>query len=221
LCTRTETGAGALAQPAAGGIDRMIELETLPDRGLARDFPLLRRRRMTGLAGGTTVAAIAARRGADPIVRSGIVRGDIRRSFGTASGVARGVRLDVRLRIVSANSGRPLTGYAVYLWQADQDGNYSLYDDGLERENYLRGVQTADTAGWVRFTSVWPGAPEDTLPYLNVEVYAGLTGGDPLYRGQITLPADGAGKTYRTPLEMACVTGDVRRGLVATRTLSI
>jgi hypothetical protein len=199
----------------------MIELETLPDRGLARDFPLVRRRRMTGLAGGTTVAALAAGRATTPLVRSGIVRGDIRRGFGTATGVARGVPLDIRLRVTSANSGRPLTGYAVYVWHCDRDGNYSLYDDGLERENYLRGVQTADTAGWVRFTSVWPGAPEDTLPYLNVEVYAGLTGGDPLYRGQITLPADGAGKTYRTPLEMACVTGDVRRGLVATRTLSI
>ncbi|GAA0552015.1 hypothetical protein GCM10010172_38010 [Paractinoplanes ferrugineus] len=196
----------------------MIELETLPDSGLDRDFTLVRRRRMMGLAGGTTVAAVATGRATTPLVRSGIVRGDIRRGFGTATGVARGVPLDIRLRLTSANSGRPLTGYAVYVWHCDRDGNYSLYGDGLERENYLRGVQTADTAGWVRFTSILPGSPEGRLPHLNYEIYASLAGRDRLHGGQIGLP----GPAARTlPPEMACMTGDLRRGLVATRTLSI
>jgi protocatechuate 3,4-dioxygenase beta subunit len=208
----------------------MMQLETLPDRGLARDFPLVRRRRMMGLAAGTTVAAVAAGRPATPLVRSGIVRGDIRRGFGTAHGAARGVPLDVRLRVTSANSGRPLEGYAVYLWHCDADGNYSLYDGGLERENYLRGVQTADSAGWVRFTSIFPGVHEGRRPHLNVEVYPSLACRDLLYHGQIALPGDACAKVHGAasdpgamtmPLEMACVTGDVRRGMVATRTLSI
>ncbi|MEU4244357.1 hypothetical protein [Actinoplanes sp. NPDC026619] len=213
----------------------MIELETLPDHGLARDFPLVRRRRMTGLAGGTTVAAVASGRQMTPLVRSGIVRGDLRRSFGTATGVARGVPLDIRLRLTSANSGRPLTGYAVYLWHCDRDGNYSLYGEGLERENYLRGVQAADTAGWVRFSSIFPGAHQGRWPHLNIEVYPSLTGRDLLHRSRLALPGDAAEKvfatdgyrgpldpaTMRMPLEMACVTGDVRRGMVATRTLGI
>lgn len=208
----------------------MIELETLPDSGLARDFPLVRRRRMMGLSGGTTVAALASGRPQTPLLRSGIVRGDIRRGFGTATGVARGVRLDIRLRITSANSGRPLPGHAVYLWQCDRDGHYSLYDSGLERENYLRGVQIADSAGWVRFTSVFPGLPAGRWPHLNVAVHASVTGRDPVHRAEIALPGDACAKvhgvlpdpaTMPMPFEMACVTGDVRRGLVATRTLAI
>ncbi|WP_213009947.1 dioxygenase family protein [Paractinoplanes toevensis] len=213
----------------------MLKLETLHDGGLAHDFSLVCRRRMTGLARGTTVAALAAGRAYSPLVRSGIVRGDLRRSFGTATGAARGVPLDIRLRITSANSGRPLPDYAVYLWQGDRDGNYSLYDGGLEQENYLRGVQTADTAGWVRFTSVFPGAREGRWPHLHIEVYPSLACRDLLHSGQIALPGDACEKVYATdgysaeldptamslPLEMACVTGDVRRGMVATRTLSV
>jgi protocatechuate 3,4-dioxygenase beta subunit len=213
----------------------MLKLETLHDGGLAHDFALMRRRRMMGLTRGTTVAALATGREHSPLVRSGIVRGDIRRGFGTSTGAARGVPLDIRLRLTSANSGRPLPEYAVYLWQGDRDGNYSLYDDGLERENYLRGVQTADTAGWTRFTSVFPGAREGRWPHLHIAVHRSLACPDPLYSGQIALPGDACEKVYATagyhveldpttmslPLEMACVTGDVRRGLVATSTLGV
>ncbi|MFD0520694.1 dioxygenase family protein [Paractinoplanes durhamensis] len=181
------------------------------------------------------MAAVAAGRTFAPLVRSGIVRSDIRRSFGTASGVARGVPLDIRLRLTSANSGRPLTGYAVYLWHCDQNGNYSLYGEGLERANYLRGVQTADTAGWARFTSIFPGAHDGRWPRLHVEIYSGPACRDLLHRAQIALPGDAAEQVYATggyaatldagtmsmPLEMACVTGDVRRGMVATKTLAI
>ncbi|MET3429562.1 protocatechuate 3,4-dioxygenase beta subunit [Actinoplanes tereljensis] len=213
----------------------MLKLETLHDRGLADDFSTVLRRRMMGLARGTTVAALAAGHSYSPLVRSGIVRGDIRRSFGTATGAARGVSLDIRLRITSANSGRPLPDYAVYLWQCDQDGNYSLYDGGLDQENYLRGVQTADSAGWARFTSVFPGAHEGRWPHLHVEIYPSLACRDLLYSGKVALPGDACEKVYATdgytatldpaamsmPLEMASVTGDVRRGMVATRTLSV
>ncbi|WP_433296415.1 hypothetical protein ACQP2F_38335 [Actinoplanes sp. CA-030573] len=202
----------------------MIELETRPEGGLATDFPLMRRRRMMGLAGGTTVAALAAG-GGSAIARSGIVRGDIRRGFGTAHGVARGVPLDIRLRLTSANSGRPLTGHAVYLWHADRDGNYSLVTPELAGENYLRGIQLADSAGWVRFTSVFPGSHDGRWPHLHVEAYAGLHDLDrPLHTAAITLPADVYEKAHVHPgarLEMACMTGDVRRGLVATRTIAI
>ena len=209
----------------------MIELKAQPDGGLTRDFPMMRRRRMMGLAGGLTVATLAAARGSVPLVRSGIVRGDIRRGFGTATGVARGVPLDIRLRVTSANSGRPLAGSAVYLWHCDREGNYSLYSTGLEGENYLRGVQAADSAGWARFGSIFPGTHDGHWPHLHVEVYPHLGADDPLYSGQIELPGDACEKAYATggyeaarldpatmtmPFEMACVTGDVRRGMVAT-----
>jgi len=213
----------------------MLELVTRHDGGLANDFPVVRRRRMTGLTGGVTMATLG--REAAHLTRSGIIRGDIRRGFGTAPGVARGVRLDIRLRLTSANSGRPLGGYAVYLWHADRDGNYSLYAPGLESENYLRGMRLADSAGWARFTSVFPGTHDGRWPHLHFEVYPSLAEAPAtrLHTAEITLPADACTAVYATPeyessrglqhpgapVEMACVTGDLRRGLVATRTLGI
>lgn len=213
----------------------MLELATRHDGGLADDFPTVRRRRMTGLACGVTVATVG--REGSQMTRSGLVRGDIRCGFGTAPAVARGVRLDIRLRLTSANSGRPLAGHVVYLWHADRDGNYSLYTPGLECENYLRGAQLADSAGWARFTSVFPGAHDGRWPHLHVEVYPSLAEAPAtrLYAAEITLPSDACSTVYATPgyaasrglrhpgapVEMACVTGDVRRGLVATRTIGI
>lgn len=231
----------------------MIELETQHDGGLAHDFPLVRRRRMTGLAVGTTVAALAgvtqgrpelAARLATQVVRSGIVRGDIRRSFGTANGVARGVPLTVRLRLVSANSGQPIAGRAVYLWQCDREGRYSLYAPELAGENYLRGMQASDAAGWVRFKSIFPGAYESGWPHLHFEVYPSLTeigAGEQLLTSRLALPADVCAQVYARPdyadskaalagaslvaggraPEMACVTGEVGRGFTAVRHVSI
>jgi hypothetical protein len=214
----------------------MLDLGTRHDGGLANDFPAVRRRRMTGLTDGVTMASLGQE--ATHLTRSGILREDIRRGFGTAApGVAHGARLDIRLRLTSSNSGRPLTGYAVYLWHADRDGNYSLYAPGMESENYLRGIQLADSAGWVRFTSVFPGAYDGRWPHLHFEVYRGLAEapGTRLHAAEITLPADACAVVYATPeyqssrglqhpgapVEMACVTGDLRRGLVATRTIGI
>jgi hypothetical protein len=230
----------------------MIELATRHDGGLAHDFPLVRRRRMTGLAGGTTVAALAGVTQGRPelaaalatrLTRSGLVRDDIRRSFGTAHGVARGVPLTVRLRLVSANSGRPVAGYAVYLWQSDRDGNYSLYSPRLAGENYLRGVQASNDNGWVQFRSIFPGAPADRWPHLHFEVYPSLDAATEatgrLHACRLTLPADACATVYARPdyaasraslgadlagdgaLEMAGVTGCIERGFTAVRTVAI
>ncbi|MBL7253827.1 dioxygenase family protein [Paractinoplanes lichenicola] len=208
--------------------------------GLAVDFPVLRRRRMMGLVNGVTVATLA---GADKdvLTRSGIVRDDLRRSFGKASGVARGVRLSVRLRLVSAADGRPLAGHALYLWHADRHGAYSLYSPGLEDQNFLRGVQVADEDGRVAFSTIFPGASESRWPHLSFEVSPEVNA-EPVRAGQIGLPADACVLVYGTsaywenathlalagpveddggPLDMATVTGDLGRGLVATGTISI
>ncbi|XVU23904.1 intradiol ring-cleavage dioxygenase [Actinoplanes sp. CA-054009] len=203
------------------------------DGGLALDFPTLRRRRMLGLVNGVTVAALAAAR-SDALSRSGIVRSDIRWGFGTATGVARGVPLTIRLRLVSATSGRPLGGQPVYLWHGDRDGAYSLYSPGMAGQNYLRGMQTTDDAGWVTFTSIFPGAYRDQWPHLHFEA--------PGLRGQISLPGDVCQQVYNIKgyegsrdrltgadpaganphaLAMACVTGDLERGFTATRTINI
>jgi hypothetical protein len=83
--------------------------------------------------------------GVDVLSESGIVRRDIRSSFGDADGLAEGVPLSIRLTVYD-NSGdqvTPYAGAAVYLWHCDREGRYSLYSDGATEENY----STADGYG--------------------------------------------------------------------------
>ncbi len=49
-------------------------------------------------------------------------------------------------------------GVAVYAWHADAQGRYSMYSQGVENENYLRGVQPTDAAGTATFRRSSPGA---------------------------------------------------------------
>ena len=106
---------------------------------------------------------------------SGIVRSDITASVGGASGVARGVPLDINLRVVDLSEGSaPFVGAAVYVWHCDGDGRYSLYDPAIANENYLRGVRAADSDGWVRFQSIYPGAYPGRWPHVHFEVYPSL-----------------------------------------------
>ena len=79
------------------------------------------------------------------LTQSGVVRSDIRSSFGSMSGTASGVPLTITLKLVNtASSCASLEGLAVYLWHCTADGNYSLYSSGITNQNYLRGVQVSD-----------------------------------------------------------------------------
>ncbi|SDM76804.1 Dioxygenase [Geodermatophilus siccatus] len=89
--------------------------------------------------------------------QSGIVRSDIRSSFGEYSGTAQGVPMTLELTVSDlADGGVPFEGVAVYVWHCTREGGYSLYSAGIEDQNHLRGVQVADADGLVRFTSVVP-----------------------------------------------------------------
>ncbi len=113
--------------------------------------------------------------GPSVLTQSGIVRADIRASFGSASGVAEGVPLTVRLTVVDTAKGcAPRSGAAVYVWHCDRDGNYSMYSPGVTQENYLRGVQETDAAGTVIFRSVFPGCYAGRWPHIHFEVYPSL-----------------------------------------------
>ena len=94
--------------------------------------------------------------GPDVLTESGIVRGDIRSSFGGSSGTAAGVPMQLELTITDLAGGKPFSGAAVYVWHCNREGGYSLYSEGIEDQNYLRGVQIADDAGRVTFTSIFP-----------------------------------------------------------------
>ncbi|MFR9780050.1 intradiol ring-cleavage dioxygenase [Micromonospora sp. MS34] len=110
--------------------------------------------------------------GPDVLEESGIVRSDIRGSFGDATGTAEGVPMTLELTIQDlANGGTPFAGTAVYVWHCDRAGRYSLYSQGVTGANYLRGVQVADAAGKVRFTSVFPACYAGRWPHIHFEVY--------------------------------------------------
>jgi protocatechuate 3,4-dioxygenase beta subunit len=120
----------------------------------------------------------------------GIVRTDITSSIGGSSGVAEGVPITFNLSLVDASTGSPLPGGVVYLWHCTADGRYSIYE--IEEENYLRGVQLADEAGRLSFTSVFPGCYAGRWPHTHFEVYASLdeasAGSAAIKTSQLALP---------------------------------
>jgi protocatechuate 3,4-dioxygenase beta subunit len=184
--------------------------------------------------------------GPDVLTEDGVVRSDIRSSFGSSSTTAEGAPLTLTLTVTDAASGEPLPGAAVYLWHCDREGRYSLYTQGIEDENYLRGVQEAADDGMVTFTSIFPAAYDGRWPHIHFEVYESLeaaTGGGTLLKtSQLAFPEDVCDAVYatdgyeqsvtnleRTSLEtdmvfaddqaehqLATVTGDVRSGYAAT-----
>ena len=141
--------------------------------------------------------------GVTVLTESGIVRSDITRSFGSASGVATGVPLTIRLKVLdTANGSGALAGAAVYLWHCNIDGKYSLYSEGVTQENYLRGVQETGSDGTVTFTSIFPAAYSGRWPHIHFEVYPSLeaatTASGKLRTSQMALPEAACRQVYAT-----------------------
>ncbi|MGQ0466294.1 MAG: dioxygenase family protein [Sporichthyaceae bacterium] len=226
----------------------------------------MERRRLLGLASGAALWVVAGGRaaastreipdetagpfpgdgsngGPNVLNKPGIVRRDIRRSFGSARGRAEGV--DLLLRLTVTRDGDPLPGAAVYVWLCDRDALYSLYDPGVRSQNYLRGVQVADDDGVVEFLSVFPGVYPGRWPHVHFDVYPDLRtarrSGAPLKTSQLAFPEDACREVYasqgyersvanlrRVSLErdgvfadghdqqVAEVTGSVKSGYLAT-----
>jgi protocatechuate 3,4-dioxygenase beta subunit len=177
--TTTTAGPGATTTTASGGGLSVIPRET------AGPYP----------GDGTN--------GPNVLTRSGIVRRDIRSSFGTSTTTATGVPLTIRLRVLDVSTGgTPITGAAVYVWHCDQGGNYSMYSAAVKDENYLRGVQVADVDGLVTFTSIFPAAYPGRWPHVHFEVYetlAAATGGrNAIATSQLAFPEDVCRTVYAT-----------------------
>jgi protocatechuate 3,4-dioxygenase beta subunit len=85
------------------------------------------------------------------------------------------VPLALTLTLVNSNAlCAPLAGYVVYLWHCTREGAYSLYSNGLQDENYLRGVQIADANGQVTFQTIFPGCYSGRYPHIHFEVYPNI-----------------------------------------------
>ena len=141
--------------------------------------------------------------GPDVLEQSGIVRSDIRSSFGEASGTAAGLPLTIELAVKDlAKDGAAFAGVAVYVWHCNREGGYSLYSDGIAEENYLRGVQVADAEGKVSFTSIFPACYSGRWPHIHFEVYpdqASITDSTKaIATSQVALPEDACDTVYAT-----------------------
>jgi len=188
--------------------------------------------------------------GPNVLNQTGVVRTDIRSSFAGLQGTAEGIQLTIALTIVSAGSCEPLAGRAVYLWECDRAGRYSLYSSGATNQNYLRGVQEADAEGRVTFIAIFPGCYSGRWPHIHFEVYPSLAAatnvGNKIATSQIALPKSACDQVYATAgyessvtnlsrvtlatdsifrdgseLELATVSGSVSAGFTAALSVAV
>jgi protocatechuate 3,4-dioxygenase beta subunit len=188
---------------------------------------------------------------ANALALSGIVRRDIRTSVAPGSATAAGIQTTLKLQIVNVGAScASAAGAAVYLWHCDRDGNYSMYSSGLTNENYLRGVQEADSTGTVTFTTIFPGCYAGRMPHIHFEVYPSLAkatnAANRIKTSQFTFPMATLNEAYATTaystssrnlasisyatdnvfsdgtsLQMASVSGDPVNGYVVTLTIGV
>jgi protocatechuate 3,4-dioxygenase beta subunit len=178
------------------------------------------------------------RGGINVLDKDGILRSDIRSSFAGLEGTAEGVPLDLEIALVGTAGGcAPLAGWAVYLWQNDARGEYSLYT--LPQANYLRGLQQSGDEGTLRFRTIVPGCYGGRYPHMHFEVFssaeAAISGEPGLLVSQFALPAaecravyaaderygDSLANLERVPVTRDFVFRDASEELLALQTIAL
>jgi protocatechuate 3,4-dioxygenase beta subunit len=143
------------------------------------------------------------------LTEAGVIREDIRTSIGGLTPVAEGVPVTLEITLVDVGRAcAPLGGMAVYLWQCDAEGIYSIY--AAQDRNYLRGVGISDANGVVRFTTVFPACYDGRWPHLHFEVFSSaemaVSGKAALLTSQFALPEAECRAVYAAnPLYVASV----------------
>ncbi len=181
---------------------------------------------------------------------SGIVRSDVTSSLDGGT-VAEGVPLSFTFTLTDLSAdGAPLEGAALYLWQCDAAGRYSMYSDGVEDETYLRGIQVADADGSLTFSTIVPACYTGRWPHLHFEVYpdadSATSADNAIATSQVAFPEDVLADIYALDayagstenldqvsldtdnvfsdgyeLEMATMTGDASSGFVGSLAVAI
>ncbi|WP_410876106.1 3,4-dioxygenase subunit beta [Nocardia sp. A7] len=109
--------------------------------------------------------------GVNVLEESGIVRGDITSSLDGGTTVS-GVPLSLTFTVTDiANGNSAFEGAAVYVWQCDAAGLYSMYSEGAEDETYLRGIKATDADGNATFQTIVPGCYTGRWTHIHFEIY--------------------------------------------------
>lgn len=217
------------------------------DGGFAEDLPrLIGRRRLLSLMGGLGVLSLSgapalalecvalpwetagpypadgsnvkAGQVVNALTQEGVIRTDLRTSFGGMTPTADGLQLDLELTLVDANGCTPLVDHAIYVWHCDATGLYSLYD--TTDRNYLRGVGISDSEGKVRFTTILPGCYDGRWPHIHFEVFttaaAAVSGEASVLTAQIAMPETEAAAVYAADARYSNGTTNLGRITIAT-----
>ena len=120
-----------------------------------------------------------------------------------------------------------------------------MYSSGVTGQNYLRGVQEADSSGLVTFSTIFPGCYAGRMPHVHFEVYPTLakaaSAGNRIKTSQFGFPSATLAEAYTatgyatsvrnlanisyatdnvfsdgTSLQIVAVTGNATQGYVAT-----
>ncbi|MCK7556061.1 intradiol ring-cleavage dioxygenase [Chitinophaga sedimenti] len=104
-----------------------------------------------------------------------------------------GYKMTATITIGKVSNGcAALANAIVDIWHCDKEGNYSEYGGtGMQSTNYtgvhfLRGRQTTDSNGQVKFTSIFPGWYQGRATHIHVHVYD--ASGNSLKVTQIAFP---------------------------------
>jgi protocatechuate 3,4-dioxygenase beta subunit len=123
-----------------------------------------------------------------------LARSDVRANTSTGA-LREGVPLGLTFGVsqLSAGGCAPLPGAIVHIWQCDAAGVYSGVSDpraasGNTQDNALRGIQTSDGQGRVKFTTLYPGWYRGRAVHIHFKVRTQASGAAYEYTSQLFFP---------------------------------
>lgn len=123
-----------------------------------------------------------------------LARPDVRANTVTGA-VREGVPLVLSFGVSRLAAGRcaPLAGALVHVWQCDAAGVYAGVDDPRTRpadpkDNALRGIQTTDAQGRVKFTTIYPGWYRGRAVHVHFKIRTQGTGAAYEFTSQLFFP---------------------------------
>ncbi len=120
-------------------------------------------------------------------------RADVR-SDTTTGEVKEGLPFELTVRVSQVSNGgcAPIAGAIVEIWHCDAAGVYSAFaQEGTANQNFLRGYQTTDANGQVRFTTIYPGWYRGRTVHIHFKVHTtGADGQDYEFTSQLYFDDD-------------------------------